>query len=309
MTRQPTTRDMFELLLLSGIWGSSFLFLRIASPVFGPVFLIEMRVLSALAVLLPLCLYLGKQNDIINNWRNILFLSLTNMSVPFCLLAFATLSITAGLASVLNATVPFFAALFAFIFWSQRLSKMAVLGMVIGFVGVIVLVLDPSSASPISGNLIAILAAILACSLYGLAANITAQRLQGISGVAVTTGSLLMASICLAPFAIWQRPEVMPTGPIWLSVIALGVLCTGFAYVLFYRLLTRIGPHKTLSTTFLLPVFSILWGKLFLAESITLFMVIGGILILLGVGFTTERIPKLSVLFGSQANLAKLEED
>ena len=101
---KPALEDYLVLILLSAIWGASFLFLRIASPVFGPFFLIEMRVASALLVLLPVCFVLGKQHEIIANWRPIFLLSICNMTVPFCLLAYATLSIGAGFASIINAT-------------------------------------------------------------------------------------------------------------------------------------------------------------------------------------------------------------
>ena len=295
MIGNPTSRDYFELLALSAIWGASFLFLRIAAPVFGPVFLIEMRVLSALIVLLPLCLALGKHREAIRNWKMIFFISLFNMSLPFCLLAFATLSINAGFASILNATVPFFTAFLAFIFWRQRLSLIAIAGMAIGFIGVVVLMLDLSESNAAPGNLLAIAAGLLASALYGTAANLTARYLAGVSGLAITTGSLLMAAICLLPFALWWRPETMPSGVIWLNVIALGVVCTGLAYVIFYRLIGRIGSSRTVSVTLLIPVFSIAWGSLFLAEEVTLFMLFACLLVLLGVGLTTGKLTALKI--------------
>lgn len=301
MAGNPTSRDYLELFLLSAIWGASFLFLRITSPVFGPVFLIEMRVLSALFVLLPLCLALGKHREAIQNWKTIFFISLFNMSLPFCLLAYATLSINAGFASIINATVPFFTAFLAFIFWRQRLSLVAIAGMVIGFIGVVVLMLDYSETSSTPGNLLAISAGLLASALYGAAANLTARHLAGVSGLAITTGSLLMAAICLLPFALWQRPEIMPSGAIWLNVIALGVVCTGLAYVIFYRLIGRIGSSRTVSATLLVPIFSIAWGKLFLSEDITLFMLFACGLVLFGVGLTTGKLSQLTVFSSLKA--------
>lgn len=301
MAENPTSRDYFELFFLAAIWGASFLFLRITSPVFGPVFLIEMRVLSALFVLLPLCLALGKHREAIQNWKTIFFISLFNMSLPFCLLAYATLSINAGFASILNATVPFFTAFLAFVFWGHRLSLVAIAGMVIGFTGVVVLMLDFSESSSAAGNLLAIAAGLFASVLYGASANLTAQYLSGVSGLAITTGSLLIASICLLPFALWQQPEVMPSGIIWLNVIALGVVCTGLAYVIFYRLIARIGSSRTVSATLLVPVFSLAWGKLFLSEGITLFMLFACGLVLFGVGLTTGKLSKLAVFSSLKA--------
>ena len=133
-----TARDFLTITILSAIWGSSFLFMRIAAPHFGPFFLIEMRVFSAFAVLLPVCLFRGQLLDIGRNWKPIFVIGVCNMAIPFTLLAYATLSITAGLASILNATVPFFTAIVGFLLFSRRLSVLAILGLIIGFAGVVV---------------------------------------------------------------------------------------------------------------------------------------------------------------------------
>lgn len=284
-----TLRDYAELVLLSAIWGSSFLFLRIAAPVFGPAFLIEMRVLSGLIFLLPVCVYLGKHRDAFANWKLIALISITNMAIPFSLLAFASMSIGAGITSILNSTVPFFAATIGFVFWGQKLSPMSLLGLFVGFSGVVVLVLDPSSATPFAANKVAISAGIIASMFYGIAVNITAYKLQGVSGLSITVGSLLFTSLCMAPFAVVFRPEVIPSGIIWLSVIALGVLCTGIAYLMFYRLIAKVGPNRAIASTFLIPVFSILWGSIFLGETISISMLGGCLLVLLGVAMTTGK--------------------
>jgi drug/metabolite transporter (DMT)-like permease len=290
-----TSRDFIELLILSTIWGSSFLFLRIAAPVFGPVFLIEMRVVSGLVVMLPMCLLLGKVTELKQHWKMIFVVSLTNMAVPFCFFAYSALNAGAGLLSILNATVPFFTALIAFVFFQQRLARLGFFGLLVGFCGVVVLMLGPSESSGITSQL-AIPSALLACVLYGIALNLVAHKLQGVSGVAITTGGLFFSSLILLPFALIEQPEVMPQGSVWFSVLALGVVCTGFGYLLFYRLIARIGSQQAIMTTYLIPLFSILWGNLFLAESITLFMVFGGMLILAGVGMTTGRFPGTAIL-------------
>lgn len=283
----PSRRDYAELVLLSAIWGSSFLFLRIAAPVLAPPFLIEMRVLSALIVLLPICIVMGKHREAIKNWRFILLVSITNMTIPFCLLAYASVSIGAGFASVLNSTVPFFAALIGFVFWSQRMTGIAVLGLLVGFSGVVVLVFDPNSDSPFASNSLAIAAGISAALFYGTAVNITVQKLHGVSGLSITVGSLFFASLSLLPFALASLPDSFPDSTILLSVVSLGVLCTGVAYLMFYRLIAKIGSHNAISSTFMIPLFSILWGALFLGESITLQRVLGCLLILFGVALTT----------------------
>ncbi|MAQ68654.1 MAG: EamA family transporter, partial [Gammaproteobacteria bacterium] len=276
------------LIFLSAIWGSSFLFLRLTSPVFGPIFLIEMRVLSGLAVLLPLVLFLGKRAEFQKHWKMIATVSLMNMAIPFCFFAFSAVYIGAGLLSIINATVPIFSACVAYVVYKERLSRSSLLGLLIGFLGVVVLMFNPDESFGSSGWL-AILSALLACLLYGTAINLTVNNLQGVSGLTITAGGLFVSSLVLLPFALWARPEVLPVGNIWWSVFALGIVCTGFGFVMFYRLIDRIGAGRAIMTTYLIPVFSILWGNIFLGESVTLIMVVGCILVLLGVGLTTKK--------------------
>jgi len=293
-----TSHDLVDLFLLSALWGGSFLFLRIAAPVFGPIFLIEMRVLTAFIFLFPVFLYFGRLQEALRHWKIICLISVANMALPFCLLAFASLSIGAGFASILNATVPFFTAIVAFLFYQQRMTRAAVAGLFLGFGGVLILVADPESVNPARNNMLAISAGLLAAISYAIAANVTATHLRGISGLAITVGSLFCASVYLLPLAVWQRPDVIPTGRIWFSVIALGVLSTGLAYLLFYRLITRIGSYRAVTVTFLVPMFSIAWGFLFLGEAVTVFILLGCIFVLLGVGMTTGKLT--SAWFGTR---------
>lgn len=282
-------RDYAELLLLSAIWGFSFLFLRIASPALGPIFLVEMRVSSALVVMLPMLLWMGKWSEFKQHWKMVCVIGLSNMAIPFCFFAFAALSAGAGLLSIINATVPFFTALIGFLVFNQRLPWLSVAGMALGFAGVVVLAVDPDALG--TGSSWAVPAALFACSLYGLALNLVAYKMQTVSGITITTGSLLVSAIVLIPLAAVNVPDTMPGIEVWFSVLTLGILCTGLAYLMLYRLITRIGSSQAIMTTFLVPIFSIFWGNLFLAESITLFTIFGCMLVLLGVGMTTGRLP------------------
>lgn len=290
-------RDYGELLGLSAVWGFSFLFLRIASPALGPIFLVELRVGSALLIMLPLMLSMGKWGEFRQHWKMVCLVGLTNMAIPFCFFAFAALNIGAGLLSIMNATVPFFTALIGFLVFAQRLPWLSIVGMAVGFAGVVVLALDPEAFGTGEGSMWAVPAALFACSLYGLALNLVAYKLQGVSGVTITTGSLLVSTILLLPIAVLNIPDTFFTDSlgfgVWGSVLGLGIICTGFAYVMFYRLIERIGSSQAIMTTYLVPLFSILWGNLFLAEAVTFFTIFGCILVLLGVGMTTGRLPGL----------------
>ena len=293
------TRDYIELLIMSAIWGSSFLFLRIAAPEFGPFLLIQMRVLTAVVVMLPICISIGKWGELTANWRVIFLVSLANMAVPFCLFAFAALHMGSGLMSIMNATVPFFTALIGFAVFGQRLPILSLCGMVVGFTGVIVLVFDPDAINLAEGGILAVLSALCACFLYGMALNLVSRKLMKVSGIAITTGSLISSSILLLPFSTQSLPETMPAAPVWAAVAALGIGCTGVAYVMFYRLIARIGSEQTIMTAYLIPLFSLLWGYLFLSESITTSTVLGGSLVLLGVAMATGKLPGLTKLFPS----------
>jgi drug/metabolite transporter (DMT)-like permease len=292
MNNQLEMRDWISLVALSAIWGASFFFLRLAAPVFGPVPLIAARAFFGFCLLLPVFLYRGLGSQLRENWRIVFIISLANMSFPFSLLAYASLSLNAGITSILNATVPFFAALIAFSFWSVRLSRLALIGMGIGFGGVVLIVFDPAAADLGQQALLAVGAGLAASLLYGTASNLAQHRLQGVSGLTVTVGSLGFATLTLAPVAWLQWPTAAPSSAMWATVIALGALCTGVAYLIFYKLISRIGAARALNTTFMVPAFSLLWSSLFLDEPITLAMLGGCGLILFGVALTTGKLVK-----------------
>lgn len=278
--------DVLELLTLAALWGGSFLFMRVAAPSFGPVALIALRVAIASCFLVPILTLRGGMGALRTHWPHLLAVGVLNSAIPFCLFAYAELTLTAGFTSVLNAAAPLFAAIVAFTWLSERMSSLRVLGLAIGFIGVIVLVGGSSVIDAKQGG-VAVAAALSATVLYGVASSYTKRFLTGVPPLAVATGSQLAAAIVLAPLAYWLWPAQTPTGSVWLHVIALGIACTGVAYILFFRLVAHVGPTRAVSVTFLIPVFGVLWGILFLGEQLTLNMVIGCAVILLGTSLST----------------------
>ncbi len=278
--------DVVELLTLAALWGGSFLFMRVAAPQFGPVALIALRVGIASCFLVPVLAWRGGLGALRTHWPHLLAVGVLNSAIPFCLFAYAELTLTAGFTSVLNAATPLFTAIVAFFWLGDRLSHWRVLGLTIGFVGVVVLVGGSSVIDAKQGGL-AVAAALGATVLYGLAASYTKRHLTGVPPLATATGCQLAATIVLTPLAIWLWPAQTPTGSVWLHVVALGIACTGVAYILFFRLIAHVGPTRAASVTFLIPVFGVLWGILFLAEQLTLNMVIGCAVILLGTSLST----------------------
>lgn len=273
--------DLLELLLLAAIWGASFLFMRLAAPEFGPVATAALRVLGASLLLVPLLAWRLGLAELRQHWRALALVGLLNSALPFALFSYAALSINAGLSSILNATTPMWGALVAWIWLGQRLDGSRLLGLALGFAGVVLLAWDKASFKPGGGGL-AVLACLSATLCYGLAANATKRFLGGVSALAVATGSQLSAAMMLMLPAWLLRPAGLPGPTAWAALVLLALLCTGLAYILFFRLMQRVGPTNTISVTFLIPVFALVWGGLFLAERLDLHMALGGLVVLLG---------------------------
>lgn len=284
-------RDLIEFILLAALWGASFLFMRIAAPSFGPLAVADVRTAIAALVLLTLLAWRGGVAELAPNALRFLALGAFNSAIPFTLFAYAALSITAGLASILNATVPLFAALVAWIWLRDRLTPLQWLGLAIGFAGVLWLSADSASFKP-GGTGWAIAAALVASVSYGVSGTLAKRYFGHIRPLAVAAGSQIAASLLLFPLTLAYLPSVMPSAHDWLALIALGVLCTGIAYALYFRLLARLGPAKTMAVTFLIPAFAILWGIVFLGESVSLVMVGGCAVILLGTALATQIIAR-----------------
>lgn len=275
------SKDLSELSLLAAIWGASFLFMRLGAHEFGPLAMAALRVGGASLFLLPILAARQGLGELLREWKPLLLVGLLNSAIPFALYAYAALSITAGLSSILNATTPLWGALVAWAWLSQRLNASRLSGLALGFAGVVFLAWDQASFKP-GGSGWAILACLVATLCYGIAANYTKRYLTKASPLTVATGSQLTAAFMLAPLAAWQWPAELPSAQAWTSVALLAVLCSGIAYILYFRLMQRVGPTNTIAVTFLIPVFAVLWGYLFLAEAFTLHMAMGCAIVLLG---------------------------
>ena len=285
-------RDLGELILLAAIWGASFLFMRIAAPEFGPVPTAFVRVAGASLLLMPLLTLREGMQDLRLHWRALLLVGLLNGALPFALFSFAALSINAGLSSILNATTPMWGALIAWAWFGQRLDGSRLAGLALGFAGVVLLAWDKASFKP-GGSGFAILAVLVATCSYGVAANATKRFLSQASPLAVATGSQFGAALLLALPAATQQPAQWPSARAWWAVTLLALLCTSVAYILFFRLMKRVGPTNTISVTFLIPVFALLWGWLFLGETLNVAMALGCLVVLLGTGLAVGvlRLP------------------
>ena len=286
-----TTKPLIELPLLAAIWGASFIFMKIGGSDFGPVLFMAMRTFVASLFLLPLLYLKNQQSALIEHSQKIFIVGLLNTAIPFVLFGWATLSLSAGNTAVLNGTTPMFGAIIAYFWLKDKLSLSAIIGICIGFIGVYFLMFDKLTANS-SNVILPTLAVMLAAFCYGLSASYTKKYLQDISPLALASGSQISATLILLPISMFFLPSTLPSNSSIMAVIALGVVCTGIAYIMFFRLITAIGPARTISVTYLIPVFGIIWGVIFLDESVTSWTFIGGGLILTGVALTTGVLNK-----------------
>jgi drug/metabolite transporter (DMT)-like permease len=283
-------RWIVDFVLLGAIWGASFLFMRLSVVEFGALPTAAVRVAVASAFLLPLVLWRGLGPQLRTHWKAIALVGVLNSAIPFACFAFALLSITTGLSAILNATVPLFGALIAWAWLKDKPTGSRILGLVIGFGGIALLAWDKATFKPDASGIApgwAVLACLLATVCYGIAASATKRFLGGLPALITAAGSQLGATLALALPALWFWPARMPGAQAWLSVIVLGVLCTGIAYILYFRLIENAGPARALAVTFVIPVFAVLYGVLFLGEHVTGWMLFCGAVIVCGTALST----------------------
>ena len=282
-------RDIADLLLLAALWGGSLPFMRVAAPEFGPLALIAVRVAVAAIVLLPLWALRPRRTPWTAHAWPLVWVGLFNSALPFSLFAFATLTVTAGFAAILNATAPLWGAVIAHYWLRERLTRWRVLGLALGVVGVAALVWGKTSFAA-GGSGWAIAAAIAATASYGWAACYARRALAGVDALTVATGSQLGAALVLAPLAFWSWPASRPSTTAWVSVIALGLACTALAYILYFRLIANVGAGRAIAVTCVAPLFAVLWGGLWLGESVTPQMLAGAAVMLAGTALAVGLI-------------------
>ena len=284
-----------EFLLLAALWGASFLFTRLGAAEFGAFPTAGMRVALASLFLLPVFLVKGVWADFRARAKPILFVGLLNSGIPFALFAYAVLHITTGLSSILNATVPLSGALVAWLWLKDRPGGSRMLGLAIGFAGVTLLVIGKSGFSAMGvasggstgSTLLAMGACLLATLCYGIAASFTKRYLTGAHPLATATGSQIGASLGLAipTIVLWPSQPVSATA--WGAVAAVALLCTAIAYIIFFHIIEKAGPSRALTVTFLVPVFALVYGSVFLGEVITPWMIGCGVVIICGTALST----------------------
>ena len=267
--------------------------MRLGAAEFGALPTAGVRVTVASLFLLPLLLVRGLWATLIRHRAKLFVLGMLNSGLPFASISFALLSLSTGLSSLLNATVPLFGALVAWVWLKDRPHGLKIVGLLIGFVGVAMLAWGKASFKPDASGLSsgwAVVACLFACLCYGISASFTRRYLAGVPSLVIATGSQVGAAIGLVLPTLWLWPAQSPSVRAWLALLAVGVLCTGIAYVLFFRLIERMGAAKSLTVTFLIPVFAVIYGAVFLGESVTAWMLLCGAVILFGTALSLDLL-------------------
>lgn len=281
----PAWLTPLELTALGAIWGASFLFMRVAAPDFGPTPLVAVRLWLGALVLLPL-LWHGRRAFPPALWPRLALIGAINSAIPFTLFAWAAQRAPAGVGAITNSMAVLFVALIAFLFHGEKIGARRAIALVAGFAGVVVLASGKVAGADVGP---AVAAGTAAAFLYGIGANLVKRHLAGLPATAVAAATLLCAALLGTPFAIARWPVHAPSERAWYAVIALGVICTGAAFVMYYRLIARIGAPRAATSTYLVPLFGVAWAWWLLGEPLTWTMAIAGALILGSVILSQKR--------------------
>jgi len=285
---EPVTRDWrtpLELLVLGAIWGSSFLFMRIAAKPFGAFALVDIRLTLGALILLPF-LWRDRAHFTRAMWPKLAIIGVINSAIPFLLFAWAAQRSPAAIGAICNAMTVLFAALIGFLFFGEKIGARRAIALLVGFAGVVLLA--TSKAGGLSVGM-AVVAGSTAALLYGVGVNLVRRHMAGIPPAAAAAATLTCAALVVAPFAATHWPQ-QPIAPIaWGSAIAIGIICTGYAFLLYYRLIQRIGPARAATVTYLVPLFGAAFAWMFLGEPVTPAMLGAGVLILGSVAFSQRK--------------------
>jgi drug/metabolite transporter (DMT)-like permease len=275
-------RTPLELCVLGVVWGCSFLFMRIAAPHFGPLALVEVRLALGALVLLPF-LWRGRRHFPLRRWPTIAGIALINSAFPFLLFAWGAEHAPAAIGAICNAMTVLFTALVAMLFFGETIGRRRAVALVIGFIGVLVLATGKAGGLSVGPSALAGASASL---LYGIGYNLVKRHMADLPPAAAAAATLSSCALLLAPMAWLHWPSAPVPASAWAAASALGMVCTGLAYLMYYRLIQRIGPSRASTVTYLIPVFGSLLAWLFLGEPLTWTMLLAGVLILGSVAFS-----------------------
>lgn len=283
--------DLATLLLLGALWGASFLFMRMGASQFGGMALAGVRAIGAAICSIPLLTSRERLAELRANWWPVTLIGLSNSALPFVLFSYAAESLPAGLSAIFDAIAPLLVAASGWLWLGEKLNTARIMGLVIGLVGVVWLIGGSMGFGHSSTTVGWAMAACVGANIcYTFGAHYSQRRMRTVTPLTVAIGSQFAAAVMLLPFTIWMWPAKMPDMQAWVAMLGLAAGCTSLAYVLFYRLLAHVGSARAMAVLYLIPVFGVVWGAMFLKEAITLAMTGGCAVILLGVALTTGML-------------------
>ncbi len=271
--------------ILGAVWGSAFMFIKIATPELGPIALVNIRLAVAGLIFIPFLLQQKYLKHFRSNLKNILVLSVINTALPFSLFAYASLESSSNMLSILNGTTAIMAVVISTIWLKIRLNFFQIMGVFIGLFGIIVL----ANPDNVYISMKATIFCLSAAFCYALSANYIQKFAYKTNTIVLIGWSLVIASVLLLPITFFNLPSQFPSNNVIFSILWLGVISTGVAFLGYVRLIEKVGAVKTATVAYFIPVFGVIWGYVFLGEPITLQILIGMILILIGIVFTNKR--------------------
>ena len=271
--------------ILGAVWGSAFMFIKIATPELGPIALVNIRLAVAGLIFIPFLLQQKYLKHFRSNLKNILVLSVINTVLPFSLFAYASLESSSNMLSILNGTTAIMAVVISTIWLKIRLNFFQIMGVFIGLFGIVVL----ANPDNVYISMKATIFCLSAAFCYALSANYIQKFAYKTNTIVLIGWSLVIASVLLLPITFFNLPSQFPSNNVIFSILWLGVISTGVAFLGYVRLIEKVGAVKTATVAYFIPVFGVIWGYVFLGEPITLQILIGMILILIGIVFTNKR--------------------
>ena len=267
------------LIFLGALWGSAFMFIKVATPEFGPIALVNTRLLIASLIFLPILLQKKYIHLLKPIWKQVLVLSIMNNAIPFTLFSYASFGADSNILAILNATTAFNTMIIAYLWIGESVLLKQLFGLILGFIGIFILV-NPQNSDT---TLIASLSALLAAFFYSYSTVYIQRQSVNANKMVLIGWSIVFSAVLMIPVSIFNLPETLPSASAIGSAFWLGAVSTGLGFLGYVRLIDKIGAVKTSTVAYFLPVFGIIWGSIFLDEKITSTITLGCLIVLIGI--------------------------
>ena len=277
------------LVFLGALWGSAFMFIKVATPEYGPVALVNARLIIASLIFLPILLRKKYLPLLAPIWKHVLILSVINNMIPFTLFSYASLGSSSNILAILNATTAFNTMVIAYFWINESVTFKQIVGLILGFIGVIILVNPQNSAA----TMISSISCLFAAAFYSLSTVFIQKNSAKTNKLVLIGWSIVFSAVLMMPISYIYLPESIPSFEANISAVWLGAVSTGLGFLGYVRLIDKIGAVKTSIVAYFLPVFGILWGYIFLDEKISTSVVIGCLVVLIGIFLATSNNNKL----------------